>query len=247
MEEGATKGSAKQVERRKVALICVDCGGEFLAVRSNAQRCPACGKRRNSRLHEAKRPPRVKNPGVGKGNYPRIANQRCVCKRCFTVFYAQRSDAKWCPECAPAAYAGRFKRFEETHQDPCPDCGAPKHRHAKYCKLCANKHRGRSEQGPGNPNWKGGVTESKGYRLIRKPRGKSVYPLEHIAVWEAANGSVPQGWHVHHLNGTKDDNRLENLIAMSASDHHSNRGLVPYEERIRQLEQRLRDAGLPIN
>jgi hypothetical protein len=102
-------------------------------------------------------------------------------------------------------------------------------------------------RGENNGNWKGGVTESRGYRLIRKPRGKSAYTFEHIAVWEEANGPVPKGWDVHHLNGIKDDNRLENLLAQSASDHHSNKGLHPYEERIRQLEQRLSDAGLPIN
>ncbi|MCH8162118.1 MAG: HNH endonuclease [Chloroflexi bacterium] len=71
------------------------------------------------------------------------------------------------------------------------------------------------------------------------------YRLEHIVIWEAANGPIPDKWVIHHLNGTKDDNRLENLVAMPRSHHGPRAHIDPsdYEARIRELENRA--AGMP--
>jgi hypothetical protein len=54
-------------------------------------------------------------------------------------------------------------------------------------------------------------SESKGYYYRR------VYL--HIEVWENAHGPLPEGWVVHHINGNKGDNRLENLQGMPAKEH----------------------------
>ena len=43
--------------------------------------------------------------------------------------------------------------------------------------------------------------------------------MEHVMVWEAANGPLQAGMQVHHINEDKLDNRLENLQAMSALEH----------------------------
>ena len=73
--------------------------------------------------------------------------------------------------------------------------------------------------------WNGGLSvSSKGYRLVKMPdhhRADSKgYVLEHILVFESESGiRLPDNCCVHHLNGIKDDNRIENLCMMTHSAH----------------------------
>jgi len=52
--------------------------------------------------------------------------------------------------------------------------------------------------------------------------------LEHRVVWQEAHGDIPEGMTVDHINGKKDDNRLENLQLLSIYDNQlrSRRGSV---------------------
>ena len=43
--------------------------------------------------------------------------------------------------------------------------------------------------------------------------------LLHRAIWEAANGEIPPGFHIHHRNNDSTDNRLENLDVQSKAAH----------------------------
>lgn len=60
---------------------------------------------------------------------------------------------------------------------------------------------------------------SNGYRRLWDTTVKR-YIFEHVIVWEAANGPVPPGFQVHHINGNRIDNRLVNLEALSPREHH---------------------------
>jgi hypothetical protein len=72
--------------------------------------------------------------------------------------------------------------------------------------------------------------------LPQHPRAnKDGYIQEHIVVWEQThNKPVPQGWHVHHLNGIKNDNRPRNLVALPSTKHYLI--LQAKARRIQELE-----------
>ena len=159
------------------------------------------------------------------------------CQGCDALFPAQRRDAKWCPQCRTVVNKGGALRYEVRQRHSCPDCSVSIARLAVRCRKCAAKHRSPASTGANNPQWKGGRRKdiygyvqvyvgprSAGYRHPERP--------EHHLVWEDANGPLPKGYVVHHLNHVKDDNRLENLIAMSRATHNQSHG----EQRILELE-----------
>lgn len=108
------------------------------------------------------------------------------------------------------------------------------------------KQRDKSTYKTGKDNhlWKGGRLKMRdGYILTYtgKDRGTcshNLYLPEHIKVWEDFNNKkVPEGWIVHHVNGIRDDNRIENLIAMPKEQHESWTYVKVLQNKIRELEE----------
>jgi hypothetical protein len=114
-------------------------------------------------------------------------------------------------------------------------CGELRYCRSKDSKFYLPKHCPHI-RGNKSHKWKGGrYKSSTGYIFISVPdhpdANKDGYVLEHRYVWEQAHGPLKSNEVVHHINGIRDDNRIENLIALSKSKHLSDhviqRGGIP--------------------
>ena len=163
------------------------------------------------------------------------------CQGCGARFISSRSDSKWCESCRGPKHRLAISVREAARFHPCLACGKPCARKAIRCRACSNRERATRFRGESSPTWKGGrgITPA-GYVELRVD---GVKVLEHRYVWEQANGPIPDKWVVHHFNGIKTDNRLENLVAMPRSHHGPRAHIDPsaYEARIRELEARIRE------
>ena len=171
-----------------------------------------------------------------------------LCQNCDKEFEAKRRDAKYCSECYPIKHKEWEHKSEEKRRfaGNCIDCGKPVTRRSVQgggrCLSCSNK-------GERNNFWKGGRYKSPlGYVYIYMPehpradKYHGLYVAEHRLVWEKAhNQLLPEGYLIHHLNGIKDDNRPENLVALQPKRHSTRTRLDIAEQRIRELEQPHRD------
>lgn len=110
------------------------------------------------------------------------------------------------------------------------------------CQKCSTRRTGLAKQGKPSPtkgiarphlqrekssSWKGGSFISKdGYRMIyvpvENPKSKwESYKKEHIYIMEQKlNRKMNKDEVIHHINGNKLDNRLENLIVFNSDREH---------------------------
>lgn len=112
---------------------------------------------------------------------------------------------------------------------PCPGCGDRVKKHASsysnprpglqgLCEPCYRERLIHKTYGECRP-----YAGANGYLYRHNPSHATAFKngdvLVHREVWYDANGPIPDGYHVHHINGDKLDNRLENLELLSASEH----------------------------
>jgi len=92
-------------------------------------------------------------------------------------------------------------------------------------ELGITRQRTGPRSGEKHPDWKGGVTISKGYRYIYAPdhpnKGRGNYVLEHRLVMEQKLGRyLDQSEVVHHVDGNRMNNSIENLVLFQTNAKH---------------------------
>lgn len=61
-------------------------------------------------------------------------------------------------------------------------------------------------------------TTKKGYLRFRKDKNGKLR-MEHNVVWEEHYGEIPQGMQIHHIDGNKTNNNIENLQLVTPLEH----------------------------
>jgi hypothetical protein len=66
------------------------------------------------------------------------------------------------------------------------------------------------------------VVKPDGYVQISGPcLAPSYKAYEHRYIWEQKFGSIPAGYEIHHIDGNRQNNYIENLEMIHRSKHHA--------------------------
>lgn len=81
-----------------------------------------------------------------------------------------------------------------------------------------------SRNWPTRPQTRLPFVEFNGKKYTRKPSGyyavtDTSRTMMHRDVWEFYNGPIPEGHQVHHKDGDRGNNAIENLMLVERSDH----------------------------
>jgi uncharacterized protein YbdZ (MbtH family) len=64
----------------------------------------------------------------------------------------------------------------------------------------------------------------------------------HRAMWRSEHGNIPHGWHVHHKNEDKDDNRIDNFECLPIREHNLKHAAT-LADNGRRMRQNLQITG----
>lgn len=160
-----------------------------------------------------------------------MINKICeTCGKSFSVVRARATTAKYCS--VSCRDIGITKKPNQT----CSCCGKPFHmkqsqidRYARslglFCSnACSAKAKSIAYSGENNPNYKNRNTDQDGYRLY-SPAASYLHGLKRMKLHQAVCceslgiTKIPKGFHVHHRDCDIQNNDLDNLVVINASEH----------------------------
>ena len=147
-----------------------------------------------------------------------------TCQRCGKEFHRYPSQVlrggKFCSRSCQNLRTGEQRECEVCGKAFYMPLCRVKRGDGRFCSLrCKGKWQSEHNVGERNPAWKGGrfLEPSNGYIYVRRD-GK--YIGEHRLVMEQHLGRpLKSSEHIHHRNGDKTDNCVENLELVLVSDH----------------------------
>jgi hypothetical protein len=155
------------------------------------------------------------------------------CLFCESEFLARRSSSKYCGRSCQAKHVGilhgktRSEKRKNGKIFSCLVCSnefyVPKHRidTAKYCsRRCtslANPENTKKAQEASPLMKRSGKSHQKKYVVIRV-NGRQIREHRHVMQMHLGRDLCADE-HVHHINGDPTDNRIENLMVLTNSEH----------------------------
>lgn len=169
-----------------------------------------------------------------RGRISRQVSFTKTCQLCGVVFILRfkcDSDRKFCSNKCRLNNLHRHHKKPKTGENfACLNC-----RKKFYCEkglISKARYCSRSCQGAwmaktggrkawSNGHWKGGLSDSShGYRMLTSGVYSEKFKLHHRFVMEKYLGrDLDSSEIVHHINGNKKDNRIENLEIMTRAEH----------------------------
>lgn len=147
-----------------------------------------------------------------------------TCTKCKKKL-GDRSKRTLCMECSKVCECGKSKDFRAKH---CKSCGMSLSAKAQWAKggaiLEAVKRAGLARRRMFEHLTLDAFVMTKQqdgrrYAFYWTPEGKKKYIYRYQWIWTMANGPIPTGMEIHHINEDCTDDRLENLQMMSGEDH----------------------------
>jgi len=193
-----------------------------------------------------------------KGNIPSTLR----CKSCGHLKYQYISLKNgYIPKLGDLIQGKYINKSGSYQWRSCPDCKREtwiqvRDKYRERCLSCANTYIAKTHHGENHHNWKGGrhVNSKDGYievylkendkefismgkRRRKKARNEYLYVFEHRLVMAKHLGRCLEKWEiVHHINGNKQDNRIENLELLQETKEHL--PSMAMQQRIKELEKR---------
>jgi hypothetical protein len=130
-------------------------------------------------------------------------------KKCFTCQIKKPFDAFHKNKAMKGGLDSNCKKCCNMHKKDLCQCGNLKHKTAKICRNCMYEINNEKAQGNKHKTKQGYISVFNSNHPYSTKQG---YIMEHRLVMETYLGRyLTKDETVHHLNGIKDDNRIENL------------------------------------